>query len=73
MPANILLILIIGSACFVLTGVIMTAVRLVRIIRRERSLADKIQAYWQFKGVDFHITEEDAEATPRSTEISQKS
>ena len=68
MPANIPLILIIGSACFVLIGVIMTAVRLVRIIRRERSLADKIQSYWQFK-----ITEEDAGATPRSTEVSQKS
>ena len=67
--ANILLILIFGSGCCVLTGVLLTGVRLVRLIRRERALANKIRSYWQLREMDPHVTEDAVGEMPESSKI----
>jgi hypothetical protein len=67
--ANILLILIIGSGCCVLVGVMLTAVRLVKLIRRERALANKIRSYWQLRETDPHATEDAIGTMPESGEM----
>jgi hypothetical protein len=47
MTSSIMLIFIIGSACCVLIGGIMTAVRIVKLVRSERTLAGRIRAALQ--------------------------
>lgn len=52
---------IIGSACFVLIGIILATIRVVKLIRQERSLMNKIWASWQMEKANPHVIREDAE------------
>ena len=56
-----MLIGIIGSACCFLIGCVMTAVRAVRFVRRERALLNKSFSNWQI--------EESAETASQCTDI----
>ena len=59
MIPKIMFILIIGSVFCVLMGIALTAVRAVKLVRRDRALANKIWAYWQVEKARSHATEEE--------------
>jgi len=65
--SNIMFALITGSACCVLIGVIMTAVRLARLIRKERTLTNKIQSFWQLNESESHAAGNDSKRSPEAS------
>ena len=66
MISNIVLILIIGSACCVVFGGLMTAIRVVKLVRGARAVENKIWAYLQIEEVRPCGAQEDAETTLNS-------
>jgi hypothetical protein len=61
MIPNIMLVLMVGSACSVVFGILMTAIRVVRLVRGARAVENKIWAYLQVEEASSHRAQEDAE------------
>ena len=63
MVSRIMLVFIIGSACCVLIGGVMTAVRVVKFVRRERTLASNLRAALQVEKAHSCISESEHDDT----------
>jgi|GEM_PF-2339799 len=64
-----MLIGIIGSACCFLIGCVMTAVRAVKLVRRERVLSNKSSLDWQIQEAGFCRTDEGAGTASNCADI----